>query len=61
MAQSVAVSPRWQAIFSAGVDGQHHDSTAVPVIGESTMVVVVACGSDPMSLKLQMGDQFPAS
>jgi PDZ domain len=58
MAQPVEVSPRWQAIFPALAGSQEHDSTAVPVTGESTMVVVVAAGSDPTSLKLQVGDRL---
>lgn len=57
IAQPVAVSPRWQVIFPAVADCEEHDSTAVPVTGESTMVVVVAGGCDPLSLKLQMGDR----
>lgn len=55
-AQPVAVSPRWVAVFPAMAGSLGYDSTAVPVSGESTMVVVVAAGtSAPMSLKLQLG------
>jgi S1-C subfamily serine protease len=54
----MAVTPRWQAIFPAVADGQERDSTAVSVTGESTMVVVVADGSDPTGLKLQLGDRL---
>ena len=57
VAHSVPLTPRWQAISPAGANGQERDSTAVAVTGESMMVVVVAAGSDPTNLKLQLGDR----
>ncbi len=57
IAQSVPLTPRWQAIFPAVANGQQRDSTAVAVTGESMMVVVVAASSQPMSLKLQLGNE----
>lgn len=58
VAQPVTVTPRWQAIFPALTDGQERDSTAVAVTSGSTMVVVVASGSDSMNFKLQLGDHL---
>ena len=58
IAQPILLSPRWQATFTSKDDGQQPDSTAVAVPGGSTMVVVVAAGSDPTSLKLQKGDHL---
>lgn len=57
VAQCLPLAPRWQATFPALANGQARDSTAVAVTGESMMVVVVAAGSDPTSLKLQLGDR----
>lgn len=57
VAHSLPLTPRWQAISPAGANGQERDSTAVAVTGESMMVVVVAAGSDPTNLKLQLGDR----
>jgi len=56
-AQTVAQSPRWQATFPAAADGHERDSTAVSLAGESLLVVVVAAGSDPTSLKLKHGNR----
>ncbi len=58
MAQPVLPVRRWQAILPAPANGQERDSTAVPVTGAAMMVVIVASGSDPKSLKLQHGDQL---
>ena len=55
IAQPVAASPRWQAVFPALAGGQVHNSTAVRVTAEPTLVVVVVGDSDPLSLKLQVG------
>ncbi len=57
VAQCIPLPPRWQAILPAVANGQERDSTAVAVTGESMMVVVVAAGSDPTNLKLQLGDR----
>lgn len=56
-AEPVAVSPRWKVNFPAAANGQPGESTAVPVSGDSVMVVVVAAGADPMSPKLQLGSR----
>lgn len=58
VAQPVALSPRWQAIFPAVGNGHAADTTAVPVAGGTpTMVVVVAAGSDLKNLKIQLGNR----
>lgn len=56
-AQPVAIAPRWQVVFPAAVNGSAGESTAVPVTGDSLMVVVVATGADPTGAKLQMGNR----
>jgi len=56
-AQPVAPSPRWQVNFPAAANGGPGESTAVPVNGDSLMVVVMAAGVDPLSPKLQLGNR----
>ena len=56
--QAASPTPRWQAILPALAKGQARDSTAVAVAGEAMMVVVIAAGSQPTSLKLQLGDDI---
>jgi S1-C subfamily serine protease len=57
-AQPVAVTPRLQVNFSATAGGQAGESVAVPVDGGPLMVVVVAAGSDPATVKLQLGGRI---
>lgn len=54
-AQPVATSPHWSVNFPAAANGDVAESTAVPVSNDSLFVVVVAAGSDPANLKLQLG------
>lgn len=59
VAQPVVLSPRWEVNFLASVSGNAVASTAVPVPvpGECVMVVVLAAGADPSSLKLHLGNR----
>ena len=56
IAQSAPPTPRWQATLPALANAQARNSTPVAVAGEAMMVVVVAAGSQPTSLRLQFGD-----
>lgn len=55
---SIVLLPRWQAIFPAVGNANAADTTAVPLTGGTTaMVVIVAAGSDLKNLKLQLGNR----
>ncbi len=58
LADPAAVTPRWLVSFSAAANGKTAESTAVPVEGDSTLVVVVAVGADPVEPKLQLGNRL---
>ena len=56
-AQPTAVSPRWQVTFPAAVHGALSESTAVSIGGDSTMVMIMAAGSNASSAKLLLGSR----
>ncbi len=51
----VADSPRLRVSFSTAANGKVAESTAVPVEGDSILVVVLSAGADPSSPKLLQG------
>lgn len=58
-AEPQVIPPRWQLSFPGAARDQGFESTAVPVDGQSLMVVIVPPGSvmDPQGIKLQAGNQ----
>lgn len=56
-AEPLVVSPRYQVKFPAATGGQAAESVAVPVEGDSLMVVVVAPGANPASPEMQFGNR----
>lgn len=57
LAQPVTVSPQWQVSFPNGVNAMAAESTAVPINGDSMLVVIVPPGADAMSPKLLHGSR----
>jgi len=53
----VAASPRLLVNFSTAANGKIAESTAVPVEGDSILVVVVAAGADPANPKVLQGSR----
>ena len=59
LADPAAVTPRWLVSFSAATNGKTAESTAVPVEGDSTLVVVVAVGADPVEFVEAFLSNYP--
>ncbi len=60
VAEQAAATPGWQVSFSATQNGQPAESTAVPVVGDSILVAVVAAGADPSNPRVLLGS-LPSS
>lgn len=53
--QPIASSPRWQVDFPASENGAASESTAVPLGGDSTLVVIISIGANPNSPQARLG------
>lgn len=62
LAEPLAIAPRWQAGFPLLHSSGIAESTAVPVVGQHLMVVVIPVGADPLGMILRVNNRkIPAT